>query len=232
MFRFKKTEPLAGPDVSGLNQIRKHKPVTPGYRQDLSRQRVIEFAYLPDDQVLLLGSMDGQYPYWVSVSDVKDTETNTEILNRILFDEFTEFTRTWPILDGMMQHRYRRRFCLRNGEITTPFDYGISSEPGQQAYWGSMMAKAIYRHWHEIRDLCRYRELDGRYLEFLKEYLNLMKTRTSDDVRNYEDKRILMKLINSEDYLFQSEDENIRATYILIREEIDSMYRRYMSIVR
>ena len=232
MFRFKETVKHKRQDITGLNQIKNYEPVKPIKRQDLNRSRVIEFTFLPDDQVLLLGSMDGQYPYWVSVSNVKDTETNTEILNRILFDEFTEFTRTWPILDGMMQHRYRRRFCLRNGEITTPFDYGISSEPGQQAYWGSMMAKAIYRHWHEIRDLCRYRELDGRYLEFLKEYLNLMKTRTSDDVRNYEDKRILMKLINSEDYLFQSEDENIRATYILIREEIDSMYNHYMTIVR
>ena len=232
MFRFKETVKHKRQDITGLNQIKNYEPVKPIKRQDLNRSRVIEFTFLPDEQVLLLGSMDGQYPYWVSVSDVKDTETNTEILNRILFDEFTEFTRTWPILDEMMQHRYRRRFCLRNGEITTPFDYGISSEPGQQAYWGSMMAKAIYRHWHEIRDLCRYRELDGRYLEFLKEYLNLMKTRTSDDVRNYEDKRILMKLINSEDYLFQSEDENIRATYILIREEIDSMYNRYMTIVR
>ncbi|MBR2596419.1 MAG: hypothetical protein IKE06_08875 [Solobacterium sp.] len=232
MFRFKKSEPESGPDVSDLNQIRKHKIIKPGYKQDLSRQRVIEFAYLPDDQVLLLGSMDGQYPYWASVTDVRDTETNAEILNRILFDDFNEFTGTWPDFSGMMWHRYRRRFLLKDGKITTPFDYGISSEPGQSVYWGRMMAGSIHQHWRQLSELCRYRELDGRYLEYLKEYLKMMQTNTGDDVRNYEDKKILIRLIESEDYLYQSQDEKIRKTYIKIRDVIGDLYNRYMTIVR
>ncbi|MBR2596260.1 MAG: hypothetical protein IKE06_08065, partial [Solobacterium sp.] len=64
MFRFKETVKHKRQDITGLNQIKNYEPVKPIKRQDLNRSRVIEFTFLPDDQVLLLGSMDGQYPYW------------------------------------------------------------------------------------------------------------------------------------------------------------------------
>ena len=49
-------------DTHRLNQVGSYGLVTPGYPQDLSSRRVIEFVYLPHDEVLILASMDGQYP--------------------------------------------------------------------------------------------------------------------------------------------------------------------------
>ena len=50
-------------DISHLNLASRYGLVKPGYRQDLSSNRILEFAYLPDDEkVVLLGSMDGSYP--------------------------------------------------------------------------------------------------------------------------------------------------------------------------
>jgi hypothetical protein len=61
----------------------------------------------------------------------------------------------------------------------------------------------------------------------------MLETRTSDDdVRNYEDKRMLIKLLTSEDYLYVSDDESIRSIYVKARQKIGSLYNLYMSIVR
>ncbi len=76
-------------DVSCLNLVSGYGLVKPGYRQDLSRSRIIEFAYLPENEkVVLLGSMDGFYPYWISETDIGDTETNTAIVESILCKDF------------------------------------------------------------------------------------------------------------------------------------------------
>ena len=83
------------------------------------------------------------------------------------------------------------------------------------------------------KNLCRERELDGRYLEFLQAYLKKLETETaSDPVKDYESKKILMDLIRSEDYLLVSDNREIRDTYIQIRNVIGELYNAYMSIVR
>ena len=215
------------------NEIEHYGLVSPRYPQDLSARRVIDFAYLPGDKVLLLASMDGSYPYWASVTDIDDVETNTAIADTILFEGFSSFTSTHPKLSNLMSNRYRRRFSVNGGNITTPFEYGFSSEPDQVKYWGRHLAIGISRHYREIRELCTLRELDGSYLTFLRSYLKMLETRTSsDDVRNYENKRMLVKLLTSEDYLFVSDDEAIRSAYVEARQKIGSLYNTYMSIVR
>lgn len=79
-------------NIGHLNLASRYGLVKPGYRQDLS-SRVLEFAYLPDDErVVLLGSMDGSYPYWISETDIGDIETNTAVVESILRKDFSSFT--------------------------------------------------------------------------------------------------------------------------------------------
>lgn len=218
--------------VYELNEVSFFNPVTPGYPQVLSARRVIDFAYLPHDEVLILMSMDGQYPCWVSRTGVHDIETNTAVANAVLFDDFSAYTSLFPKLNSLMQDCYRRRFTLQGTDIKTPFDYGFSSEPGQIEYWGQHMARGISSHYRRIKEMCTYRELDGRYLGLLESYLSMLEFRTDDAVRDYEGKRALIDLITSEDYLLVSDDEAIRSTYVRIRREIGDLYNAYMSIVR
>ena len=59
-----KTQDKDEKDISYLNLISQYGLIKPAYRQDLSSKRTIDFAYLPDDnKAVLLGSMDGSYPY-------------------------------------------------------------------------------------------------------------------------------------------------------------------------
>ena len=219
-------------DVHSLNQVARFDPVTPGYPQDLSTRRVIDFVYLPHDEVLILASMDGQYPCWVSQTGVHDIETNTAVADAVLFDDFSTFTSLFPRLDSLTRDRYRRRFYLSGTDIKTPFDYGFSSEPDQIKYWGQHVARGISGHYLRIKELCTYRELDGRYLAFLKSYLTMLEARSDDAVADYEGRRTLIKLLTDEDYLYVSDDEAIRNTYVRIRHEIGDLYNSYMTIVR
>ena len=95
-------------DIRGLNLVSRYGLVKPGYRQDLSRRRLLEFAYLPDGETLvLLGSMDGSYPYWISETDIGDTQTNTAIVESMLHKDFSSFT-------GMNGELFRK---LKDGEF-------------------------------------------------------------------------------------------------------------------
>ena len=232
LFRKKEKDEKDNKDISNLNLVPRYGLVKPGYRQDLSSKRTIEFAYLPDEEkVVLLGSMNGSYPYWISETDIGDTETNTAIADSILRDDFSSFAGMYGQIFQKLKDCYRRRIVVSGNDVRTPFGHGYAKE--QPEYWSRYIAGDIRFYYQRLRQLCQERELDGRYLEFLQAYLKKLETETaSDPVKDYENKKILMDLIRSEDYLLVSENREIRDTYIRIRNVIGELYNTYMSIVR
>ncbi len=218
-------------DVSCLNQVSRYGTVKPGYKQDLSSRRIIEFAYLPDEEkVVLLGSAGGYYPYWISETDISDIETNTAVIEDMLHKDFSSFSEM-PEVYRKLKDCYRRRIVVSGDEVSTPFDHGYAKQ--QPEYWSRFIAGDICSRYKRLKEMCRERELDGRYLEFLQAYLKELETETSlDPVKDYEGKKVLMDLIRSEDYLYLSDNRDIRDTYIRIRDVIGELYNTYMSIVR
>lgn len=230
---FKKNDKEILPDVSDLNLVSQYGTVKPNYPQDLSEKRVIDFAYLSNEKVILLGSMDGAYPYWVSETDINDIKTNTAIAEEILHGDFSSFTSVNIKLFWKLKDCFRRRISVSGNNVTTPFDHGYSNKPDQLQYWSKFIAQDIYHYHTHLKEMCKVRELDGRYLEFLQQYLETLKTATSSDpVEDYENKRTLMELIRTEDYLLLSDNSEIRETYVQIRNVISELYNTYMSIVR
>lgn len=221
------------PDINGLNKVSHYEIVTPNYSQNLNKQRAIDFIYVSDDKVILLGSMDGQYPYWVSETDIADIDTNTSILESILHGNYSCFIRESGDLYWKLKDHYRRRIYINGNNVRTPFDHGYANDKDQLQYWGMFIARDIYHYYIRLKKLCEIRESNGRYLEFLQSYLETLKAETSSDpVKDYENKKILMELIRSEDYLFLSDNIEIRETYIMIRNIISKLYNAYMTIVR
>ncbi|WP_459129623.1 hypothetical protein [Guggenheimella bovis] len=216
-----------------LNLVTKQHTIKPNYKQDLSIQRVIDFYYLENDMVLLEGSMDGQFPYWISITAVDDTKTNAEILERVLFDEFTIFTTFLPEVSEKKSGCYHRRIMIQHGEIETPFNKRYLSDPRERKRWGHYLAEDIKRHDIELKDLCKWREMDGKYLDVLKEYLTILESdKETDPVRKYQKNLSLIKIMEYEDYLYRSQNQRILSTYQRIREVTKYLYNRYMDVVR
>lgn len=197
----------------------------------ISSTRVIEFAYLTDDQVLLVASRDGQFPYWIPKTAIQDIEINARILNQILFDDFIVFTRIWPELYKDMRHCYRRRIYITDRMIKeTPFGYGLSDVPNQIKNWGKLIANSLDKHLQHTKERCKYREMEGKNLETLEGYLHILESESSTDaVRNYDDKLTLIELIESKDYLYLSENSTIINVYIQLRDITRNLYNQYMS---
>ena len=221
------------PDIISLNQISKYGIEQPKYKQDLSKQRTIEFVFLPEEKVMLIGSMSSsRYPYWISITDVNDIQTNTSISNYILFGDFSKFTSKINFFE-LIKDRYSRCIYLENDTIKTPFKYTTySSEPDQIQYWGNWTAIGILEFYQSQKELCRLRECEGRYIDILQEYLKILENQTSDDILNYKNNENLIKLIESEDYLLLSSDKTIRETYIKASNIISDLYNKYMTIVK
>lgn len=227
IFRKKSSHSL---DVSSLNQISCYETVKPVYAQDLKKKRTIEFAYA-DTKVIIIGSMDGNYPYWVSETEIDDIETNAAIAESILHEEYSSFTQTGKGLYSKLNDLYRRGIYCFGDDVKTPFGHGYAKE--QPENWGWFIARDIYHYHIRLKEMCKVRELDGRYLEFLQAYLKRLEAETfPDPVKDYESKKILMDLVRSEDYLLLSGNREIRDTYIAIRNVISNLYNAYMSIVR
>ena len=227
-----KTQDKDEKDISYLNLISQYGLIKPAYRQDLSSKRTVEFAYLPDDnKAVLLGSMDGSYPYWISETDIDDIETNSAIIENVLHKDFSSFTGMEGEIYWKLKDSYRRRILVSDDEVKTPFGHGYAKQ--QPQYWCRFIAKDIYDHHKRLKEFCKERELDGRYLLFLQIYLEKLETETaSDPLKDYENKKILMDLIRSEDYLLASDNRDIRDTYIRIRNLISELHNTYMSIVK
>ena len=227
-----RTKEIDEKDISYLNLVSRYGPVKPNYKQDLSKRRIIEFAYLPDEgKVVLIGSADGFYPYWISETDISDIETNTAITESVLREDFSSFARMNGEIYRKLEDCYRRRITVSDNDVSTPFGHGYAKE--QPQYWSRFIAGDICSYYQRLKKLCAERELEGRYLEFLQVYLKKLETETSSDpVKDYENKKILMDLIKSEDYLLVSGNKDIRDTYIRIRNVIGELYNTYMSIVR
>ena len=221
-------------DIKSLNQISKYEIIKPNYKQDLSKKRFLQFVFLPNNKVLLLGSMDIQYPYWVSITNIDDIKTNALISNSILFDDFTSFISIWDIkLRELLRYKYHRSFFFENNVVKTPFGTIFSSDSEQIKKWGELTAKSILKHYQNLKNLCAFRECDGKYENILNEYLKILKTKSSKDiVKDYKSKENLIKIIQSEDYLFLSDNEIIAKVYLEVTEKINDLYNRYMTIIK
>ena len=219
-------------DINYLNLVEHYRLVKPNNKLDSDGKRVIEFAYLPEDEkVVLIGSIDGFYPFWISETDIDDIKTNTAIVDSILHKDFSSYARMDGKLYQKLKDCYRRKILISDGNANTPFDHGYAKE--QPEYWGKFIAEDICSYYKRLKNLCKERELEGRYLDFLEAYLNKLETKiSSDPVKEYESKKILIDIIKSEDYLLVSDNKEIKDTYIKIRNIAGNIYNEYMTIVR
>ena len=176
-------------DIGHLNLASRYGLVKPGYRQDLS-SRVLEFAYLPDDErVVLLGSMDGSYPYWISETDIGDIETNTAVVESILRKDFSSFTGMTGELSRKLKDCYRRRILVSGQDVKTPFGHGYAKE--QPEYRSGFIAGDICFYYKRLKNLCKKDLMD---LIRLEDYLLL------SDNRDIRDSYIRIRNVISELY--------------------------------
>lgn len=197
-------------NIEKYNCVTPENADEPRYTPDPA-DRKIRVYYTDSEQVIIVGVVDNNYIYWLSVTNRNDLSTN-----RAIFAEITE-------------HEPKRYGHFYIAVKKTKYSY----EKVRGMYCAELrQAEMIVPHYEKIKKLCRLREVKGKYIEILRCYQDMLAARTGDARADYEQHRVLIELIRSEQYLRLSDNETVRTVYQQLEERCDRLYQDYMNEAR
>lgn len=198
-------------DIQELNCLTPELYEIPKYVPN-PEHRFIKVYYAEKEQeVIIVGVADNNFIYWLSVTKMDDVETNEKILDYI--------TTTEPTIFGSESHVIDK----------TKYNY----EKLRRMYWAEIKyAGNIMYHYKEMKELCRIREANGKYLEIMRYYANLLQTRTGSLSADCDRNRGVYQLLKNERYLLLSENGNVRKMYRQLEKMWSKMYNAYMTEAR
>ena len=224
-------------NIEELNLVTDKLAVKPNY--DFGNRVTYIEAYFNDKgQILIVGVVDNNYIYWASLTDSSDVEMNGYIFDYISVGRIKKTCSISKAVEsvGLHYQEVKRwvKICLtRKAEDrmswNTPF--GASFVSSQVKHNGQFFAKHVAYYMTGIREKCRLREADGAYEQVLDYYLAVMNEDDGDSNYYFKVKN-LINIMESEDYLYGSENPEIRRKYISLREYGEKLYNRYMSAAR
>lgn len=215
------------------NLVNESNQVIPNY--DLSNQEIYFELYIsPEKSVCIIGKIDNNYICWCSVTKLDDKETNAEIFNYIANNSFNIYSQEYVILG---YERYNEIGNWYNCDIVrstidgmcwrTPFGHYYGDD---KDHHGKYFARDILWFYYELLEKCDFRINEGFYIDLLNDYYHIL---TKDVNYNYYRKmKPLISILECESYLRLSPNETVRDLYLKCIKECNSLYNRYMDVVR
>ena len=196
--------------IQKYNCVTPENAVNPKYTPNPA-DRKIRVYYTDKNQVIIVGVADNNFIHWLSVTKMDDLATNRAI--------FTEITANEPKLYG---HLY---LAVEKTKYSYEKVEGMYSAELRQA-------EMIVPHYEETKKLCKMREMRGKYIEILLCYLDMLSVTTGDARADYDQYKVLIKLIKSENYLRLSDNDTVRKLYQQLEARCFRIYQDYMTEAR
>lgn len=220
-------------NIEELNLVTDKLAAKPNYSLE-NRETSIEVYFNDKNQVLIVGVVDNNYIYWASLTGSDDKEMNGYIFDYISRGKIRKVTQLYKAVEsaGLRLEDVRRwvKICLtrKPGDPMswlTPFRSNYTSS--QIKNNGAFFAKDIAYYMTGTRGKCGLREAGGAYEKVLDYYLGLMNEDNGEANYYYQVKNVI-DILESEDYLYGSENPEIRRKYIQLREYGEKLYNRHM----
>lgn len=220
--------------IEKMNQVNKSTHVVPNY--NISRKKVhAEFYISPDRKLLMIGRIDNNYIFWLSMSTLEEKEKNAKIFNTIVNNSHYYVSTLAKVLGkqyeevkGWMKGELRRTSV--GGMLwQTPFGHFYGME--NQEEHGRCFANDIYDYFDTQQELCNIRIANGAYEEILVSYLEILQKEDSDYMY-YEQMKPLISILEQERYLILCPEEKIRNLYFECLKQVEALYNAYMTVVR
>lgn len=182
--------------------------------------------------------MDNNYIHWASLTKTSDKQVNEKIFNHVANDAFMLVSHEYLALESanIKYKDLRNWFSSRlvredrhNMAWKTPFGHYYGAD--QIQYNGKYFAEDVSYYLESLQKICRFREAVGDYSIILRTYLNKL-SEDNRDYRYYEEVKPLIGILESEDYLRVSENNEIRELYKKCMDQCANLYNRYMTEVR
>lgn len=200
--------------------------------------RQIDLYFTRDRRVLIVGTADNNYIFWLSVSACEDEAATGEAFDQITRQEWDTHTAlylalkeagfdyedlTWMYHDRIVQSKQPGMAW------STPFGHCYGTDDADN---GKFFAHDIAGFPDILETKCRIRAADGLYFPVLKEYLRILED--GDDPLYYmsPDVRAIHEILKQEQYLILAEDIKVREYYHAAAKKEAELYNRYMTAVR
>ena len=231
-------------DIESLNKFHKGLAIPLDHVPDPKDKSVL-FYYTDDQKLLLVGMVESNFVFWFSETDLEDVERNRAIFAHIVRAKPTAFTDWFRMIPqtgysfGRLASFYHERVrsgeqerkALKDTQWVTPFGHRCHVRSGPEEV-GRFFADNIREHYRNLKLRCKSREAGGAYLGILQSYLEELSRSSGNPVTDYEEKKPLIDLIDSEQYLLCSDDPALRSLYLKLVYRGIELYNAYMYIVR
>lgn len=200
--------------------------------------RQIELYITRDRKVIVVGTADNNYIFWLSVSACEDEAATGEAFNQITRQEWDTHTALYLALEeagfdyedlAWMYHDRIVQSKQPGMAWSTPFGHCYGTDDADN---GKFFAHDIAGFPDILETKCRIRAADGLYFPVLKEYLRILED--GDDPLYYmsPDVRAIHEILKQEQYLILAEDIKVREYYHAAAKKEAELYNRYMTAVR
>ena len=200
--------------------------------------RQIELYITRDRKVIVVGTADNNYIFWLSVSACEDEAATGEAFDQITRQEWDTHTALYLALKEAgfdyedLEWMYHDRIVQSKQPgmaWSTPFGHCYGTDDADN---GKFFAHDIAGFPDILETKCRIRAADGLYFPVLKEYLRILED--GDDPLYYmsPDVRAIHEILKQEQYLILAEDIKVREYYHAAAKKEAELYNRYMTAVR
>lgn len=200
--------------------------------------RQIDLYFTRDRRVLIVGTADNNYIFWLSVSACEDEAATGEAFDQITRQEWDTHTALYLALKeagfdyedlAWMYHDRIVQSKQPGMAWSTPFGHCYGTDDADN---GKFFAHDIAGFPDILETKCRIRAADGLYFPVLKEYLRILED--GDDPLYYmsPDVRAIHEILKQEQYLILAEDIKVREYYHAAAKKEAELYNRYMTAVR
>lgn len=201
-------------------------------------RRQIDLYFTRDRRVLIVGTADNNYIFWLSVSACEDEAATGEAFDQITRQEWDTHTALYLALKeagfdyedlAWMYHDRIVQSKQPGMAWSTPFGHCYGTDDADN---GKFFAHDIAGFPDILETKCRIRAADGLYFPVLKEYLRILED--GDDPLYYmsPDVRAIHEILKQEQYLILAEDIKVREYYHAAAKKEAELYNRYMTAVR
>lgn len=210
--------------------------VRPNY--DLSsRETYIKLYFTLNRDVIIIGEIDNNYIYWMSITKVDDLEINERIFNHIANEDYRYVTHEYKALKqkgldcSILRGSYGVRITKEKDERffwKTPFGHYYGKDQIENN--GKFFAEDVSKFIPKLLKKCEIREAGGIYKNVLKQYCTQI---SAFDCMSYNSEiKPFSDVLENEGYLILSQDREIRELYGECLRLCNQKYNEYMSAVR
>ena len=200
--------------------------------------RQIDLYFTRDRRVIIVGTADNNYIFWLSVSACEDEAATGEAFDQITRQEWDTHTALYLALKeagfdyedlAWMYHDRIVQSKQPGMAWSTPFGHCYGTDDADN---GKFFAHDIAGFPDILETKCRIRAADGLYFPVLQEYLRILED--GDDPLYYmsPDVRAIHEILKQEQYLILAEDIKVREYYHAAKKKEAELYNRYMTAAR